>query len=255
MTTTGKFVWFDYIAPDIKKAQGFFGELFNWKPQEVPMPGGDSYTMIALGDQTIGGYMTTPKGAPPVGHWLPYLRTDDVKRSAEQIKSLGGKVHKEPSKVADVGTMAIVADNGGGVFALWQPTKPEGNGDYKDAPGAFVWNELAAHDPVKAAAFYSQIGFTEEKMDMGPMGTYHVLNSDAKGRAGVLKSPMPDAPQAWMPYIQVKDVDATIAKAEKLGAKTVAPPSDVPGVGRIAIFVDPQGGYLGLLKPAPEMKQ
>jgi uncharacterized protein len=253
MTTTGKFVWFDYVAPDIKKAQAFFGEVFNWKAQEVPM-GSDSYTMIALGDQTIGGYMTTPQGAPTVGHWLPYLGTTDAARTAGQIKKLGGKIHKEPFKVADVGTMAIVADNAGGVFALWQPTKVEGTGDYKGIPGAFVWNELAAKDPAQAVAFYTQLGFTEEKMDMGDM-TYHVLNAEGKGRAGVLKSPMPEAPQAWMPYVQVKDVDATIAKATKLGAQVHVPANDVPGVGRLAVFTDPQGGWLGVLAPAPDMKK
>jgi predicted enzyme related to lactoylglutathione lyase len=252
-TATGKFVWFDYITPDVAKAQGFFGELFNWKTQEVPVPGAGTYTMIALGDQTIGGYMTTPQGAPPIGHWLPYLGVTDAQRAADQIKSLGGQVHKEPTKMGDVGSIAIVGDPQGGVFALWQPAKPEGTGDYKDAPGAFCWNELAAQDPVKAVAFYSQLGFTEEKMDMGGM-TYHVLNSDGKARAGVMKTPMPDAPQAWMPYVQVKDVDATVAKAQKLGAAVLAKPEDVPGVGRIAIFRDPLGGYTGLLKPAPESK-
>ena len=43
---TGRFVWFDYVAPDVKKAQGFYGELFNWSTQDVPMPDG-AYTMIA----------------------------------------------------------------------------------------------------------------------------------------------------------------------------------------------------------------
>jgi hypothetical protein len=50
-------------------------------------------------------------------------------------------------------------------------------------------------------------------MDMGPMGTYHVLNSDGKGRAGEMKHPMPDAPQAWTPYCQLKACDATTAAA------------------------------------------
>jgi len=249
--TTGKFVWFDYIAKDLKKAQGFFGELFGWKTQQVPMPDGSSYTMIALGDQTIGGYMETPPGAPPVGHWISYLQVADAKAACTKIESLGGKVYKQPFAMGP-GTMAIVADNGGGVFALWQPKKMEGSGDYKDAPGAFCWDELAAHDPVKATAFYTQLGFTEEKMEMPGMGTYHVLNSDGKARAGVLKSPMPEAPQAWMPYVQVKDCDAVAAKAEKLGAQVPMKPADVPGVGRIAIFTDPQGGWLGILSPAPQ---
>ena len=251
-TPTGKFVWFDYVAPDIKKAQGFFGELFNWKTQEIPTPDGTGYTMIALGDQTIGGYVKTPKGAPEIGHWLSHLQTPDAKATSAKIVSLGGKVHKEAEKMGDYGTMAIVADNGGGVFALWQPTKSEGTGDYKDTAGAFCWNELVAHDPAKAVAFYSSFGFTEEKMDMGPMGTYHVLNSDGKPRAGVMKHPMAEAPQSWMPYVQVKDVDATVAKATKLGAKVQVAPNDVPTVGRLAVFQDPQGGYIGLL--APEKK-
>ncbi len=253
-TSTGRFVWFDYIAPDIKKAQGFFGEVFNWKPQAVPVTGMGDYTMIALGDQTIGGYMTTPPGAPTVGHWLSHLRVTDAARACDQIKSLGGKVHKEPMKMGEFGSMAIVADPQGGVFALWQPTKPEGSGDYKDLPGAFCWTELAAHDPVKAVAFYTQLGFTEEKMDMGGHGTYHVLNADGKPRAGVMTTPMPEAPQAWMPYVQVKHVDETIAKVTKLGGQVHVQPNDVPGVGRLAVFTDPQGGWLGVLAPAPESK-
>jgi uncharacterized protein len=256
MTTipTGRFVWFDYVAKDIAKAQGFFGELFNWKTQEVPTPDGKAYTMITLGDQTIGGYMPTPEGAPPVGHWLTSLQVQNAKQSCEKVKSLGGKVHKEPMEMGGFGTFAIVADNDGGVFALWQPAKADGTGDFKGIPGAFVWNELGAKDPTKAVAFYTQLGFTEEKMDMGGM-TYHVLNSDGKGRAGIMKTPMPEAPQAWMPYVQVANCDATIAKATKLGSKVHLEPHDVPGVGRLAIFTDPQGGWLGVLQPAPETKK
>lgn len=250
-TTIPAFVWFDYVTPDAKKAQGFFGELFNWKTQEVPVGDGSTYTMITLGGQAIGGYTATPPGAPAIGHWVSSLSVADAKATAEQVKSLGGKVHMEPVKMGDFGIHAIVADPGGGVFSLWQTSEPR-SADYKDVAGAWCWNELAAHDPVKTVAFYTKLGFTEEKMEMGEMGTYHVLNSGGKARAGMMKTPMPDAPQAWMPYVQVKNVDETVAKAQKLGATVHMPPSDVPSVGRLAIFTDPQGGWLGVL--APEKK-
>jgi predicted enzyme related to lactoylglutathione lyase len=250
-TTIPAFVWFDYVTPDAKKAQGFFGELFNWKTQDVPVGDGSTYTMITLGDQAIGGYTPTPAGAPTIGHWHSSLQVADAKASAEQIKALGGKVHLEAVKMGDFGIHAIVADPGGGVFSVWQSNEPR-NADYKDAPGAFCWNELAAHDPIKAVAFYTKLGFTEEKMEMGEMGTYHVLNSGGQARGGVMKTPMPDAPQAWMPYVQVKNVDETVAKAQKLGSTVHMPPSNVPSVGRLAIFTDPQGGWLGVL--APEKK-
>jgi len=248
---TGRFVWFDYVAKDIAKAQGYFGELFNWKTQEVPAPGG-SYSMIAIGDQTIGGYTPTPKGAPETAHWLASLQVADANATAKQVKALGGKVLKDPDKMGDFGTFAIVADPLGGVFSLWQPVQAQGSGDFKELVGSFCWNELYTTDPEASIAFYSKLaGFTEEKMQMGD-STYHILNFDGKGRAGVTKPPAP-MPQAWMPYVHVASTDQTIAKAKKLGSNVHVAGEDIPNVGRIGIFSDPQGGMLGVLQPSPTM--
>jgi predicted enzyme related to lactoylglutathione lyase len=253
MTTkipTGRFVWFEYMSKDLKKAQGFFGELFNWTTQDVPMAQG-SYTMIAAGGTTIGGYLPHKQGAPEQSHWLSHLQVEDAHASAKAIVAAGGKVRAQPVKMGDFGTWAVVADPLDGTFALWQPGKPEGTGDFKGQPNTFCWNELYTKDVDKTVAFYKTIGgFTENKMEMGPgQGTYHILESDGKGRAGIMKAPMPDVPQAWVPYVQVANTDQTHAKAEKLGAKTYVPPTDIPNVGRFAIFADPQGAVLGILQP------
>lgn len=48
-------------------------------------------------------------------------------------------------------------------------------------------------------------------------------------------------------YIEVEDLQMTLNKAEKLGGKTVLPPSDVPGGPRLAMFADPAGNVTGLL--------
>ena len=121
---TGKFVWFDYVSKDPAKAQGFFGELFNWKTREVPMPQG-AYTMIASGEKTIGGYMAPPEGAPAGSHWLPHLQVASAADTAVKITSLGGKIRMAPFKIGEFGTMAVVADKRDATFALWQPAKPE----------------------------------------------------------------------------------------------------------------------------------
>ena len=254
MTTipTGRFVWFEYVSTDSAKAQGFFGELFNWSTQAVPMPDG-AYTMIALDkDTTIGGYLPTPKGAPPHAHWLPHLQVTDAAATLAKVEQHGGKIAAKPWKLGEVGTMGVALDPLGGVFAVWQPTKPMGTGDWKGREGAWCWNELYTDDPATSVAFYAQVaGFTDAPMDMGPMGTYHVLNFDGQGRAGVMKSPMPGIPQSWLPYVQVASVDATVAKAARLGAEVKMPASDVPNVGRLAVFIDPLGAAIGILQPAP----
>jgi predicted enzyme related to lactoylglutathione lyase len=51
-----------------------------------------------------------------------------------------------------------------------------------------------------------------------------------------------------VPYVAVDDVDSALAEAESLGGKTLAPKMEVPGVGDIAIFADPSGNMIGLIK-------
>ena len=246
MSNTGKFVWFEYVAKDIDKAKGFFGELFGWTTQEVPMPDGP-YSMIASGGRTIGGYLPTPAGAPEQPHWLSMLQVDSAKETAAKVEKLGGKVLKPVSKVGDFGTLAIVADPHGGALGLWQPAKAE------DAPApttnTFTWNELASSDPAASVKFYTAIGgFTEKAMQM-EQGTYHVLESGGQPRAGIMAKMMPQQPHAWLPYVQVASADKTVEKAKKLGGNVIVPPTDIPNVGRFSIITDNQGAALGVLQP------
>jgi len=243
-----KFVWFEYVSTDAPKAQGFYGELFGWGTKKIPLPGGD-YTVIAQGDATIGGYLPTPESAPKQAMWLTHLRVDNAKEAAQKVKSLGGKILMDAEKIGSVGTKAVVADPLGGVLALWQPT----DANEKSSAAAnhrFCWNELTSKDPAASVAFYKALGgFSSEGMDMGPMGTYHLLKTGDTMIAGIMKPPMPEAPHAWTPYVQVASADTTIEKAKRLGANVIVPPTDIPNVGRFAIFADTQGAVLGILQP------
>lgn len=51
-------------------------------------------------------------------------------------------------------------------------------------------------------------------------------------------------------YVQVDDLQASLTNAEKLGGKTVVPPTDVPGMGSFAWLADPEGSIIGLWKAA-----
>jgi predicted enzyme related to lactoylglutathione lyase len=48
-------------------------------------------------------------------------------------------------------------------------------------------------------------------------------------------------------YVQVEDLDVALAKAEKLGGKTILPASQVPGGPKLAMFADPAGNVTGLV--------
>jgi len=94
--------------------------------------------------------------------------------------------------------------------------------------------------------------FDHDAMQM-PDGTYYVLKQGGKGRAGLWKATDASMPTMWLPYVCVEDADKKADLAKSLGATVVVPPSDIPGVGRFAVFGDPQGAALAILKPNPEM--
>src|ERR671914_820053 len=52
-------------------------------------------------------------------------------------------------------------------------------------------------------------------------------------------------------YVVVEDVAATVAKAERLGAKALLPPTTAPDGLVFAQLHDPSGNQIGLFTPAP----
>ena len=57
---------------------------------------------------------------------------------------------------------------------------------------------------------------------------------------------------AWATfYVGVDDLQATLDKAESMGAKTVVPVTDVPGIVTFALFTDPDGLMVGIIRNAP----
>jgi predicted enzyme related to lactoylglutathione lyase len=53
-----------------------------------------------------------------------------------------------------------------------------------------------------------------------------------------------------MPYFEVADCDAAVAKAKELGGRIYAPATDIPKVGRFAVLADHQGAVFAVIKMA-----
>ena len=84
------FVHVELNTTDVLKAKSFYGQLFDWILEDVPM-GELDYTMIKVGKGTGGGMMK--QLIPGAGSaWLPYVEVADIKASTKKAKDLGGKV-------------------------------------------------------------------------------------------------------------------------------------------------------------------
>jgi uncharacterized protein len=120
--------------------------------------------------------------------------------------------------------------------------------------GTFYWNELMTRDVERAKKFYRDtIGWSFEPMTMGDGQTYWCAMRGDKPVAGMFPlnaSEFDGVPESWMSYLAVDDVDQRVASAVKAGAKLMKPIFDVPGVGRIAILMEPGGAGVGWMTPA-----
>jgi hypothetical protein len=113
------FVHVELNTTDVNKAKAFYGKLFDWKLEDVPMPGG-SYTMIKVGEGTGGGLMKHPvPGAPSA--WLAYVLVDDIAAATKKAKSLGATVMKDVTEVMGAGWLSIIIDPTGAALGFWKP--------------------------------------------------------------------------------------------------------------------------------------
>jgi uncharacterized protein len=120
--------------------------------------------------------------------------------------------------------------------------------------GQFFWNELMTRDVEAAKKFYADtIGWSFDGMPMpGGGGTYWVAKINDQPVAGLLDISAPEfdqVPESWMAYIAVDDIDDRLQKALAAGAKLMKPTFEVPGVGRIAILMEPGGAAIGWMTP------
>jgi predicted enzyme related to lactoylglutathione lyase len=115
------FVHVELNTTDVDKAKSFYGKLFSWTLEDVPM-GDNTYTMIKVGSGTGGGMVKHPvPGAPSA--WLAYVEVDDIKESTAKAKTLGAKVMQDVTEVMGMGWLAILTDPTGAAVGLWQTKK------------------------------------------------------------------------------------------------------------------------------------
>jgi predicted enzyme related to lactoylglutathione lyase len=113
------FVHAELNTTDVGKAKAFYGKLFDWKLEDMPMPDIGTYTIVGVGDGTGGGMMK--QMIPGAGSaWMPYVAVVDVKKSTKKAEDLGAKVLKDVTEVPDMGWFSILTDPTGATIGLWQ---------------------------------------------------------------------------------------------------------------------------------------
>ncbi len=248
----GTFCWVDLGTTDGEAAKKFYTQLFDWEFTDHPAGPDMVYTMLTLNGKEVAALYQMPpdmtaQGVPP--YWLSYASVVNADESAAKAKSLGATLLKEPFDVFDAGRMAVIQDPAGAGFAIWQPVKHPGAA-VVNLPNSFCWNELATNDVTKAGDFYADLfGWNRDVQSFGPI-EYTMFTNGGRPAGGMfaIQPEMGNIPPHWLVYFAVDDCDAKTQKANDLGAKTLKPPDDIPGIGRFSILTDPQGAAFAIIK-------
>jgi hypothetical protein len=117
------------------------------------------------------------------------------------------------------------------------------------APGVPSWIDIGT-DVEGAKQFYGSL-FGWETQDAGPpeeTGGYRFFMKNGKMVAGYGPQQNP-GPPFWATYVSVADADETAKKVEQAGGNVILAAMDVMDAGRMAVFQDPQGGFVSVWQP------
>ena len=122
--------------------------------------------------------------------------------------------------------------------------------------------ELGVDDLDRAKDFYSTVfGWKLDTMDMPGGGQYTgIITTDVDPQTmtptqpGAINGGMVLRSETVTPApvvtIEVSGIDAALAHVESAGGKTVAPRTEIPGMGAYAYFTDLEGNVMGLWETA-----
>lgn len=109
-----------------------------------------------------------------------------------------------------------------------------------------VHMDIPANDPATASKFYADLFDWNIQVDQA--FDYHMFQAEPGPGGGFVKvgENPPYKPGEVLIYVSSDDIDATLAKAESLGGKTLLPKTEIPHTGWFAFFADPTGNRIGL---------
>ena len=231
-------VRFEVGAADDQPLVRFYGELFGWDLQAVA----DGYTLVDTrgGAGINGGIGQSQSGEP----WVTfYVEVDDPQATLDRAEALGGRTVMPVTELPGV-AFAMFDDPDGLLVGLLRGDASFGAATAGPSVGdgaAVDWFEVIGADAGRSQAFYAELfGWAV------PEGAYGQVVAGIGGGIGA------GGEARWVTvYASVADVDATLARAESLGATRVYGPNPVDDHTETGAFRDPAGNVFGVYHHGP----
>lgn len=118
-------MWTDITVKNAEELKDFYARVFGWTVQEVPMEDENGayadYAMVDKNGNGVGGvcHKRGVNNDLPT-QWMVYFTVEDVQKSIETCKNMGGSVIKETKNDAGELFYALLKDPSGAVIGIMQ---------------------------------------------------------------------------------------------------------------------------------------
>lgn len=115
--------------------------------------------------------------------------------------------------------------------------------------------EFWSQNPDTVSDFYKDV--FDWPIKSIPGMDYHLMEPGAAGGigGGIMKPKEGEWPAKLTLYIDVDEIEPYCDKVVAAGGTIIVPKMEVPGVGWLALFEDPDGRVIGLWRQHPESKK
>jgi hypothetical protein len=245
----GKFIGFDLASPALSEQMDFYRSVFGWS-YRAPSPSEDGYVLVLNDGRPIGGMFgyDPPQGEQDGAVWLCLMSVSNVDDAVRAAEANGGTLELGPADVPRRGRHALLRDPAGAVFGVLRSD----SGDPPDAEvpiGGFIWVDLFARDPGSMSSFYTALApYETETRPVTDNVVRLLLNAHGMPRAGIVPVDEEANRSAWVPYVRVADVEATLERVVQGGGFAIIVPDKAILDGKVAVFVDPNGAVTGIVE-------
>ena len=114
----GSISWSELITSDVSAAKKFYGELFGWTFEDMPMEE-LTYSVFKANDDEVGGIMPFPPDSPPMPPaWGLYITVDNVDDIDEKAAGMGATIAMPPKDIPEVGRFCVIQDPQGAFISI-----------------------------------------------------------------------------------------------------------------------------------------
>jgi uncharacterized protein len=246
----GTFCWAELGTNDQQGAKAFYGRVFGWTPDDLPIGPDQFYTMFQLEQRVVGAACTLSQDQMEHGvvpHWMLYVAVENADATAAEAESLGGRILVEPFDVFDASRMAVFQDPTGAIFSIWQAKTSIGI-RLTGVPGTLCWADLATPDQPAAEVFYRSLFGWELTPGEVHTGYLHIINRGEYIGGIPPADAFGGASPHWLLYFLVAQLEPALEQVTQGGGTIVVPVTEVEKVGRFAVVQYPQGAFFALFE-------